>query len=49
MNPSDSTSSPAAVHPEGSDSYRPDLVEAKWQARWTEADSARLQQHLAAE
>ena len=36
MNPSDSTSSPAAVQPEGSDSYRPDLVEAKWQARWTE-------------
>ena len=36
MNPSDSTSSPAAVQPEGNDGYRPDLVEAKWQARWAE-------------
>ena len=36
MNPSDSSSSPAAVQPEGSDGYRPDLVEAKWQARWAE-------------
>ena len=36
MNPSDSSSSPAAVQPDGSESYRPDLVEAKWQARWVE-------------
>ena len=36
MNPSDSTTSPAAVQPEGNDGYRPDLVEAKWQARWVE-------------
>src|SRR4030095_137195 len=36
MNPSDSNSPPAQVPPEGSESYRPDQVEAKWQARWTE-------------
>ncbi len=36
MNPSDSSSSPAAVQPGGHDGYRPDLVEAKWQARWAE-------------
>ena len=36
MNPSDSSSTPAAVQPDGGESYRPDLVEAKWQARWAE-------------
>jgi hypothetical protein len=36
MNPSDSSSSPSAVQPDGGDSYRPELVEAKWQARWAE-------------
>lgn len=36
MNPSDSTSSPSASDAETRDAYRPDAVEAKWQARWAE-------------
>ncbi len=36
MNPSDSIPATAAPRPAPSEGYRPDLVEAKWQAKWDE-------------
>ena len=42
MNPSDSISPPATVPPDGSDAYRPDQVEAKWQARLRQLQPIRI-------